>query len=123
MHSSLEAHLHFESAGQFFTINFVMHASRHACLPQIHDVMMHASACGATSIDGAAAHPDPSRPHTHLQVVATLLTNLVLQRAVPLTCLARSAAQWPSYWLSIPRARAAGVAGQPIFGHPGRIEI
>ena len=56
-------------------------------------------------------------------IVATLLNALVLQRAVPLPCLARSGAEWPSCWLSIASARAAGAAGQPTFGRPGRIEI
>ena len=55
--------------------------------------------------------PDPRRPHTHLQVVATLLTALVLQRAVPLTCLARSGAEWPSCCLALARTAARQYEG------------
>ena len=68
-------------------------------------------------------HPGPSQPHTHVHLVASLLRALVPHRTITLTCLARSVAEWPSSCLSTPRARAAGAAGQPIFGRPGRIEI
>ena len=68
-------------------------------------------------------HLQPSQPHTHLHLVASLLTASVLQRAAPLTCMARLGAEWPACCLSIPRARAVGAARQPTFGRPGRIEI